>query len=185
MMHRGRTDEEVVAAVVGGDIDAFGALVERYEPRLVRYVRRFVMDAEDAQDIVQEALIKAYTNLRSFDITRRFSPWVYRIAHNEVVNWLKKRKSLPFSVIDFDTFFPQLVAKETAEGPAERDEVRRQLDQALGKLEVKYREPLVLFYFDELDYRAIADILKVPVATIGVRLMRGRAKLRELVAPLR
>src|SRR3954470_6961664 len=98
------TDEQIALAVQSGRSEKFGELVERYEAKLLRYARKFLLDPEDAQDIVQDIFIKAYENLQSFDATRRFSPWIYRIAHNEFVNALKKRESRKtIFTIDFDT----------------------------------------------------------------------------------
>src|ERR1700685_1546732 len=86
-----RTDEEIVKEVQGGDVESFRILVERYEPKMTRYARRFLFGADDAKDLLQEIFIKTYTNINSFDTERRFSPWIYRIAHNEFVNALKKK----------------------------------------------------------------------------------------------
>src|ERR1043166_6670972 len=101
------TDEQIALAVQAGTTERFGELIERYEAKLLRYVRKFLLDPEDAQDIVQDTFIKAYENLQSFDASRRFSPWIYRIAHNEFVNALKKKQSRrTMFTIDFDTLFP-------------------------------------------------------------------------------
>ncbi|MDO8469987.1 MAG: RNA polymerase sigma factor [bacterium] len=180
---QGHTDEAIAERVQAGETERFGELVERYEAKLRRYIRRFVSDGEDSRDLLQDVFMKAYTNLRGFDTDRRFSPWIYRIAHNEVVNFLKRKRPEPFSLFDMDTLFPHLAAAETAEGPAARTEMRQLIDRSLDQLSVKYREPLILFYFDELDYQAIADVLEIPVATVGVRLRRGRLMLRKFVEP--
>ena len=178
-----RNDEEVAVQVQDGDIESFRTLVERYEPKIIRYAKRFFFDGDEGKDLVQEVFIKAYVNIKSFDPTRRFSPWIYRIAHNEFVNNIKKRQKERenVSVFEFDTLFPHLVAKETADEGFNKTEVRRMLDASLGQLGPKYREPLILYYFEELDYREIADILHIPVSTVGVRLQRGRAMLKKIV----
>lgn len=178
-----KSDEEIAIQVQGGDSDSFRILVERYEPKIVRYAKRFFFDGDEGKDLVQEVFIKTYINIRSFDPSRRFSPWIYRIAHNEFVNNIKRRQKERdnVSIFDFDTFFPNLAAKETADENFTRAEVRRMLDRSLDRLGVKYREPLILYYFEELDYREIADILHIPVSTVGVRLQRGRAMLKEVV----
>ena len=74
------TDEEIALRVQRGDADAYGTLIERYQAKLMRYARKFLVDSEDATDIVQDIFIKTYENIQSFDATRRFSPWIYRIA---------------------------------------------------------------------------------------------------------
>lgn len=175
-------DEEIVVSVQGGAAERFGVLVERYEARLQRYARKFLLDADEAEDVVQESFIKAYINIRSFDASRKFSSWIYRIAHNECINAIKKKKGkVMLSLPDFDVLLPHLVAEETTMHEAERKQVREELDRSLEKLDEKYREPLVLYYFEELDYQEIADVLGIPTATVGVRLRRGREALGRMM----
>lgn len=175
-------DEEVVRMICEGNDDAFGLLVERYRPKLERYAKRFLFDVEDTKDLLQEVFIRVYRNIRSFDLSRRFSPWIYRIAHNEFVNALKRKERSPFAFIDPDTIFPFVVAPETADRASLDRELRDSLDRHLGVLDAKYREPLVLYFFEELDYKEIAEVLKVPVSTVGVRIARGKAMLRDVLA---
>lgn len=178
-----KNDEEIAIQVQKGDIESFRILVERYEPKMTRYAKRFFFDGDEGKDLVQEVLIKAYVNIQSFDASRRFSPWIYRIAHNEFVNNIKRRQKERdnVSLFDFDMLFPHLVAKETADEEFNTAEVRRMLERSLGMLNAKYREPLVLYYFEDMDYREIADILHIPISTVGVRLQRGRAMLKKIV----
>ena len=177
-----KTDEEIAVFVQQGESECFGLLVERYEAKIARYARKFLFDSEDSKDLVQEVFLKAYINIQSFDPARKFSPWVYRIAHNEFINAGKKRARIPVFTFDFDLLFPHPAASETADGEANRRDMRHILNQSLGKLDAKYREPLVLYYFEEMDYQEIAEILQIPVATLGVRLKRGRAMLHKLLA---
>jgi RNA polymerase sigma-70 factor (ECF subfamily) len=174
------TDEQLAAKVQDGDGTAFGELVTRFEAKLMRYGRKFLSEPEDAQDVVQDVFLKAYENIQSFDATRRFSPWLYRIAHNEFVNALKKRSSRPtIFTIDFDTLFPHLSAEERSDSAALERDTRRILEEHLAKLDAKYREPLILYYLEGMDYREISDILMIPVSTVGVRLARARSLLKK------
>jgi RNA polymerase sigma-70 factor (ECF subfamily) len=175
-----RTDEEIAKDVQGGNSSAFAELLDRYEAKLLRYGRRFLRAEDDVRDAVQESFIKTYVNIQSFDLSRRFSPWIYRIAHNEFVNALKRRRET-VSLSEFDTLFPHPVAKEQSDDQATAAELRRLLDSGLTKLDSKYREPLVLYYFEEMDYKEIAEVLHIPVATVGVRLKRGREALLKEV----
>lgn len=175
------TDEKIAENVQSGDIEAFAALVERYEKKITRYAKKFFWHPDDAKDIVQDVFVKAYVNIKSFDSKRRFSPWIYRIAHNEFVNALKKRKSEKISFIDFDLFFPHPAAKETADSDIERADLRRMIDAGIAKIPLKYREPLILYYFEEMSYREIADIMRLPVSTVGVRLQRGKNLLKKTI----
>lgn len=176
------TDEVIATRVQNGDADAFSALVERYEAKLMRYARKFLRDPDDAKDIVQEVFIKAYQNIQSFDATRRFSPWIYRIAHNEFVNAIKKRARGPVLGIDFDVVFPHLAAGETADDTALERDTKEILESALDELDPKYREPLVLYYFEGVSYKDMADILHIPMSTVGVRLARGKSQLQKIAA---
>lgn len=182
LMHD-KTDEQVAAAVQKGDAESFKVLMERYEPKMSRYARRFLFQGDDLKDVVQEIFIKAYVNIKSFDVDRRFSPWIYRIAHNEFVNAVKKKQKERdnVTIFDFDVLFPHLIAKETADGDMSNQELKKMLDSSLDKLGPKYKEPLVLYYFEEMDYKAIAEILHIPVSTVGVRLQRGKMMLKKMV----
>ena len=175
-------DEQIASFVQKGDATAFGELVERFEPKMMRYAKRFLFNIQDAEDVVQEVFLKAYINIKSFDSARRFSPWLYRIAHNEFVNELSKRHRQPVLNFDFDLLFPQPVAKETADDAAHRHDLRRFLDTYLDKISPKYRELLVLYYYEEMDYKEISEILQIPTSTVGVRLARGKAALKKLLS---
>ncbi len=176
-----RSDEELVALVIQGDKEIFGELIERYEAKLTRYVMRFTQQTEDVSDIIQVVFIKAYTNLQSFDRTRSFNSWIYRIAHNESVNHLKKRGGEKVAFIDFDTFFPHPFAKEESDSLSLSREDKEQLDISLSEISPKYREVLVLYYYDELSYQEIADVLHIPIATVGVRIKRGKESLQKVL----
>ena len=175
------TDEQIATRVQKGDSEAFGELIERYQAKLMRYGRKFLFEPEDAADIVQDIFIKAYENIRSFDVSRRFSPWIYRIAHNELVNALKKKQATRTTfTFDIDTLFPHLAAAETSDSAALERDLRAALEAHLDKLDSKYREPLILYYLESMDYKEISDILQIPVSTVGVRLARGRGILKSI-----
>lgn len=168
------SDEEIASRVQAGETALFSLLVERYEEKLSRYARKFLARGEEVKDMVQEVFLRAYTNIRSFDVSQRFSPWIYRIAHNTFINEIKKKTRLPLFVFDFDTILPHPASSETADGEFQRKELRALLDRGLAQIDAKYREPLVLYYFEDLSYQEIADILHIPIATVGVRINRGK-----------
>ncbi len=174
------TDEEIASQVQQGDTESFGTLAERYETKMIRYGRKFVSNSQDIEDIVQEIFIKAYENIQSFNTKMKFSPWLYRIAHNEFVNALRKKGRLPLSLFEFDILFPHLLAKETANFETNAREIKNMLDKCLDKLNPKYREPLVLYYFEDMSYQEIAEILHIPISTVGVRLSRGKNILKKI-----
>ncbi len=179
------TSDEVLVAIVqsedgDGQHTAFAELVERYEVKMTRYANKFLYSYEDRQDAVQEVFIKVYKNIKSFNISKRFSPWIYRIAHNTFINHIKKNKHEKLGIFDADQFFAWHFADESVVSEREQKEEREVLDQCLEKLDAKYREPLVLYYFAQKDYKEIAEILELPTATVGVRLRRGRAKMKDI-----
>ncbi|HWP61623.1 MAG TPA: RNA polymerase sigma factor [Candidatus Paceibacterota bacterium] len=174
------SDEQLAYRVQAGDAEAFGTLVERYEAKLLRYGRKFLSRKEDIEDIVQDVFVSAFTNIKSFDATRRFSPWIFRIAHNAFVNGLRGRSRNPLTMIDFDTLLSHHVEEVPADFEREQLEMRELIDRGLEALPAKSREILVLFYLEEFSYQEIADILRVPMGTVGVRLKRAREALQAV-----
>jgi RNA polymerase sigma-70 factor (ECF subfamily) len=175
-----KTDEEIAKMVQGGDSEPFGVLVERYEQKLLRYGGKFLFNIEDVKDLVQEVFLSAYANIKNFDVSRKFSSWIYRIAHNEFINAVRKKTREKISFFDLDVIFPHPVARETADKEIKEAETKKQLDQTVAKLDLKYREPLILFYYEDKNYEEIAEILKIPVSTVGVRLRRAREFLKKI-----
>lgn len=172
------SDEDIAKNVQNGDIHAYKELVDRYEQKMLRYAKKFLFGYQDAEDIVQDIFLKAYTNIQSFDTTRLFSPWLYRIAHNEFINSIKKTGREPLSFFDPDTLFPHPAAPGNASTELEKNEVREMLNTCLNKLDVKYREPLVLYYFEDMSYQKISEIMRIPVPTVGIRISRGKTALK-------
>jgi len=175
-----RTDEAIARDVQAGKMELFSILVKRYEAKMMRYSRKFLFGYDDAADVVQEVFLKAYVNIQSFNASKKFSSWLYRIAHNEFINAIKKRGRERLSLFNLDTLFPHPVAKESIDKEIISRELKEALDIILGKVDIKYREVLVLYYFEELNYREIADVLHIPIATVGVRLKRGRQIIKLL-----
>jgi|JI10StandDraft_1071094.scaffolds.fasta_scaffold1096090_1 RNA polymerase sigma-70 factor (ECF subfamily) len=172
------SDEALADRVKRGENTAFDELVVRYEEKLLRYGRRFLARSEDIEDSVQDVFLRAYMNMQSFKAGERFSPWIYRIAHNAFVNVLRKHAHRSFQFIDFDTFISPLSATEELFTQDELTALRLSIESGLSKIDPKYREVLILHYFEELPYAEIADILQIPKGTVGVRLRRGREALR-------
>ena len=178
------TDEEIALRVQNGDTQLFGVLVERYEAKMKRYAKKFLFGYHDSQDVVQDVFLKAYSNIQGFDTGRKFSSWLYRIAHNEYINAIKKRGHEPLTFFDSDTLFPHPVAAENVEKEIDIKQMQEILNKCLDKLDVKYREPLVLYYFQDLDYQSISEVLRIPTSTVGVRLNRGKVILKEIYEKL-
>lgn len=175
-----KTDEEIALLVQSGDINKFGILVERYEDKLLRYGRKFLARHEDIQDIVQDIFVSTYQNIQNFDIEQRFSPWIYRIAHNAFVNRLKKNSYNPLILIDFDTLVSHPEYDDPAPVEREQKEMRAMIDKGLQQLKPKYREVIILHYLEEMSYKEISDILQIPLGTAGIRLKRAKEALKKI-----
>ena len=175
------TDEMLAQKVQAGDHAAFAELVERYEAKMLRYGHRFLSDRDDIDDIVQDVFIKTYQNMQSFDTSMRFSPWIYRIAHNEFVSELRKSSRRPFVPFDFDALVSHTVYEDPVEEERERAEMLQMIEAGLEKISSAYKEVLILHYLEGLGYKEIADIIQVPIGTVGVRLKRAKESLRTVM----
>jgi len=174
-----QTDEMCAAHVQRGDRNAFGVLVDRYQEKLHRYGKKFLSAQEDVEDIVQDVFINAYRNIQSFDLSQRFSPWIYRIAHNAFVDSLKQKTRSPFISMDFDTLLSHAASDESVENERDQKEMKVMIDRGLDQLSPKYREAIILYYLEELSYKEIADVLKIPIGTVGARVKRAREDLKR------
>jgi RNA polymerase sigma-70 factor (ECF subfamily) len=172
-------DEELVALVKQGDKEKFGILMERYEAKLFRYARRFLSNQDHIEDVVQEAFVRAYENVQSFDTDQKFSPWIYRIAHNVFVNALKKKSRSPLIFFDFDTLISHPIYEDPSMLERELKEVRAMLDKGLDSLNPNQKEIIILHFLEDLSYKEIAEVLHVPIGTVGVRLKRAKDALRK------
>ncbi|MEI6851060.1 MAG: RNA polymerase sigma factor [Candidatus Saccharibacteria bacterium] len=173
------SDSQVISLVLGGDEDSFALLVERYESKLMRYAMFILKDYDVASDITQETFIKAYINLRSFKIDKKFSSWIYRILHNGAMNYIKRnKKTCALGAIDeIDNDF---LVGFTSDKMIDRNMLNIQVRKCLGKIDIKYREILMLSFFDGLKYEEISDILHIPTSTVGVRIRRGKMMLKNV-----
>ncbi len=174
------SDEHLAKLVQGGDTEIFGALIERYEQKMIRYAKKFLFDDTNATDLVQDVFIKAYEHIDSFDSAKKFSPWLYRIAHNCFINEIKRKLHEPLLVFDMDVFFPGVPTGSPEEKAIEK-ELQVALDACINDMEQKYREVLILFYYEELSYAEISEVLRIPVATVGMRISRAKKALRKSI----
>ena len=171
-------DEEIARLVQIGKADSFNILIGRYEDKIRRYSRKFLSDNVDIDDVLQNIFLKAYENIQSFDTKRKFSSWLYRIAHNELVNTLKKKRRNPLSFFDLDIIFPQYFYDNSLNQQIDRKDMQEIINKCLDKLGTKYREPIILYYFENLSYQEIAEIMQIPVSTVGIRIKRAKDAIK-------
>jgi RNA polymerase sigma-70 factor (ECF subfamily) len=175
-------DDGVLVEAALRDRNAYAEVVRRHEAVIARYVKRLLgPKAQAAEDVLQEVFIKAYVNLNDYDRTRPFAPWLYRIAHNEAMSFLRKHRAERHAIGGEDAL---LILERTADGedPGVLWQRRRTADevrQALHALGRRYRDVLVLRYLEEKSYDQIADILEMPPGTVATLIARGLRQLKD------
>jgi len=179
------TDNELVEIVMNENLEVYRILFKRYEKSLFIYMFHLIRNKDEVQDLLQDVFTKTYKNLNKFDLDRKFSSWIYRISHNEAVNFIKKNsKRRTVSWEEINVSKDKLVANiETANGAEifAHKEIVAEMDDALDMLPVKYRKILELRYFDEYSYFEIGKIIGKPVNTVGTLINRAKKKLAEIV----
>jgi len=165
-------DNDYVLRCIRGDREAFGTLVDRYQRPVFNAVLRMVRSNEDASDVTQQIFLKAYTNLNRFDTKRKFFSWLYRLAMNETINFLRSRR-------EHEELSESLQAPDrSAEERLEADETAAIVRQEVGNLNVDHRAVIVLRHFLQLSYHEAAEVLDVPEKTVKSRLFSARETLR-------
>jgi RNA polymerase sigma-70 factor, ECF subfamily len=157
----------------------YGRVVAKYAPALRRYIGRLLGNASaGVDDVLQEAFIKAYVNLNGYDQMRAFAPWLYRIAHNESVNHLRRSKSVHLEIggEDGEILMNNIAA---GNGYMPNPGLRQSLQQAFSQLPADYRDVLVLRLLEDKSYAEISDILALPSGTVAIRIKRGMARLQD------
>lgn len=186
-----QSDEELVDLARNGDDTAFPELVKRYSRRILRVARNITNNDEDAEDVLQESFLKAYTHLDGFQGNSKFYTWLVRIAMNEALMKLRKRKTGRVVSLDEElTTGEDSVVREIAvwEGnPEERysqDEIREILDRTIATLPEGFRTVFVLRDVEELSTEETADALSLSIPAVKSRLLRARLQLREKLTRL-
>jgi RNA polymerase sigma-70 factor (ECF subfamily) len=180
-------DHRLIAECLKGNTAAFGELVRCHQDRLYNTVYRMVDNAEDAQDVVQEAFLHAYQSLESFKGDSLFFTWLYRIAVNSAISFKrKKRVMVRIDGPNGDTVIEPLDSSElTRPGHAlEQAEQEQRIQKALSRLSSEHRVVLVLKDMEGQKYEEMAEALGVPIGTIRSRLHRARLELREVLEQL-
>ena len=169
-------DLRIIQKVLGGDVDAFRLLVERYQGPLFALVGNLVRDRGDGDDIAQETFLAAYLHLGAYDPRQgKFSTWLLTIARNKCLNGFKKRKPLVL-----ETLPPRIDPRSPADGLIEA-ELFSQLDRALAALPFEQRSAFVLSELQGLSHEEICQIEAAPLGTIKSRISRAKEKLRSLL----
>ena len=173
------TDEQLVVEIRENNKELYSEVMHRYQTKLSHYLKKFFRSQDELDDVLQEVFIKAYKNLYGFDIDKKFSSWIYRIAHNEAINHIKKnkRKNISLDETEWEIVDEKLDLHEEFDSKQMGERIQR----AMGELKEKYREPLILYFFEQKSYEEISDILRLPRNTVGILIMRGKTKLKDIL----
>ncbi len=171
-------DEAAVQKVLAGDIAAFEGLVRRWQGPLVNLAYRFCRDRSRAEEMAQEAFLRAYRSLNRWRREAAFSTWLFALATHLYCSELRR---IPARTVGLDDI-PEPSDPRAIDGGLEQKDQDRAVRQAVLALPPKYREALLLFYFHEMDISAAAGSLDVPEGTLKARLSRGREILRAKLA---
>lgn len=183
------SDEQLVARVQQGDRRSFDLLVLKYQHKVMALVRRFVKDHAEAEDVAQDAFIKAYRAINSFRGDSAFYTWLYRIAVNTAKNALDTRKRRPGADVDIDdieefAFSDSLKIDENPESLLATEDLNRVVAETLDALPEELRRALMLREFDGLSYEEIAQVMNCPIGTVRSRIFRAREAIDNAIRPL-
>ena len=175
------SDEKLILRFQEGDINAYNELVKRYKDRLLNFVLRYFNNVEQAEDVVQDTLIKLYTHASYYKNVAKFSTWIFTIAKNNALTELRKNKRKKTDslwtddgqVIDINS------KEESLDSKVQNEIAIHQLNKFLDEIPENFRMAVVLRDFQELSYEEISKILEIPIGTIKSRINRGRIQLAE------
>ena len=179
-------DEILIRKYLAGDKQSLELLIKQYLKPIYSFVSRYVGNGQEAEDITQEVFVRVWRNLKKFDQSKSFKTWLFSIAKNASLDFLKKKKAIPFS--EFDTEEGGNRITDTLADPSplplellEKAGMARMLNEAMEKLSPQYRMVLFLRYNDHFNFREIAESLNEPLNTVKSRHRRALVMLRGLI----
>lgn len=161
----------------------FKYLISEYQNKFSQYIRRrTVASKEDIEDLLQDIFIKIYLNLRGFDTSLKFSSWAYRIAHNEIISWYRKKKIRPqlnFEDYEEENLTNYFKDDTDIEKEFDREIIKKHIKEAIENLDERYKDIIILRYLEEKEYEEISDILQIPLGTVSTLIYRGRKEMQK------
>jgi RNA polymerase sigma-70 factor (ECF subfamily) len=183
-------DQLLVERVQKGDKRAFDLLIQKYQHRIISLVSRYVSDSSEAQDVAQEAFIKAYRAIGRFRGDSAFYTWLYRIAINTAKNWIVAKNRRPpasdIDAVDAEQYGMSSRLKETStpENELLREEIERTVYDTIADLPEDLRTAIMLREMDGMSYEEIATTMECPIGTVRSRIFRAREAIDEKLKPL-
>jgi RNA polymerase sigma-70 factor, ECF subfamily len=176
-----KSDSELVKLTLQ-DQEAFSYLIHRYEMKLTAYIRRISnFPNEDVEDILQDVFIKVYRNLNGFDSSLKFSSWIYRITHNEVISRYRKTKRIAKMSQEMnDEVLDKIVGEVNIERDIDGRQVGKAISKVINEMDLKYKEVLILRFIEEKSYKEISDILRKPEGTVATMINRAKKQFKKI-----
>ena len=175
------SDTELVSLSLK-DKEVFSQIIERYQNKIYRYVKRISSFSDDnIGDILQNTFIKTYTNLNSFDTSFQFSSWLYRIAHNETISFLRKNKKHIDATLLPDDSLEEFMSDVDIEGQQIKTEDSQILWTAIKSLNQKYQDVIILKYFEHKSYDEISDSIQEPPGTVATWISRAKKEIHKFL----
>jgi RNA polymerase sigma-70 factor (ECF subfamily) len=181
------TDDHLISDYLEGDEQALAALVDRHLPAVYNFAFSLTHDAQTAEDVAQEAFVKAWKNIRRFIPTKNFQTWLFSIARNTAIDMLRKKKEVPFSSFENEAAENPFVAALADNSPSPRELLEKAEDAAYAQALLEglgplYRDVLKLRYESNLTFAEIGEILKRPLHTVKSQHRRALASLQRALA---
>jgi len=176
---REKTDNELVALTLA-DKGNFVYLLHRYEDKLKRYIHRISsFSQEETEDILQEVFLKVYKNLNGFDPDLKFSSWIYRITHNQVISQHRRNLARPKTVEIDVNIMNGLKAEFDLNQDIWDTDQREEINKIIWRLKPKHRDILILRFFEEKSYEEISDILEKPSGTVATLIHEAKKEFKQ------
>ena len=189
------SDHDLVARAQQGSEKAYRELLGRYERPVFSIIYRMIRDREQAEDLAQETFVRVFNNIDRYDSRYKFSSWVFKIATNLTIDWIRRREVETVSIDgsrnaltsdEIEATSITLASKdENPEELLEAKQLGAEIEAAISRLRPEYRAAILLRHVDGREYQEIADILSLPLGTVKTYIHRGRNELRESLAHLR
>jgi RNA polymerase sigma factor (sigma-70 family) len=178
-------DEELIRSALGGEQQAYQALLQRYQKTVFHIVVKIIRNSDDAQDLVQETFMRAFNTLESYRSEFRFSTWLCKIAANCSIDYLRKKKIKAFSMdkpFETKNGTVEVELEDKSANPEEyllRKQRIMSIEEAITSLPDKYREVIIYRHHDDKSYEEIAKIMGIPIGTVKARIFRARELLKK------
>ncbi len=177
-------DKEIIINYLNGDKNAFTEIVNRYLKLIYNFTYRFIGNDKIAEDITQEVFLKAWKNIKKFDVEKSFKTWIFSIAKNTSIDYLRKRKDIPMSVFDNEEG-GNIIEDNLKDGELKADEIfalsqdKKQVEKAMTELTIAQKEVIILRYVNEMSFMEIAEIMDIPVDTAKSHNRRALIKMKK------